>query len=940
MTDRIVRVVLRGDVTGLVTQMRAAGASVQQTAAQMTGATKEAAQFQRGMDSLGTSAGKVGLAAGVGLGLATKAAVDWESEWAGVMKTVNASPAEFDKLEAGLRDLATTLPATHEEIAGVAEAAGQLGVATKDILSFTKVMVDLGETTNLTAEDAATSIAQMANVMGTKGADIDNFGAALVALGNNGASTERQIVEMAQGIAGAGAQVGLTEAEVLSLANAAASMGIEVEAGGTAISRVFSDMAKATAQGGKELELYAQTAGLTADEFAQRFSTKPAQAFAMFTTGLDRVKESGGDVFTLLDELSLSDVRVSRALLGMAASGDLLTDSLNLGSQAWEENTALANEAEKRYATTASKVQVSINEIKDAAIEFGEAVLPVVAEVADDVGMVASAFGSLPGPVKEVATAALALTAVTGGALWFGSKVIGGIANTRAALTDVGTTMDNTQGKAVGLGRTLRTAFTVGAVIEGLDILDSTLDRILNRNLDTTKLGRSLDSLVQGNITGELADKFGKDLDDFGHQVHNAVAGGLTSFQRGLPDFIGDNPFDDAEGPKQAAENIRKIDEALAAMVDSGRGDQAAVIFERLKAAALDSGASLPDVTKAFEQYGISVGNTATEADGAADSTELLTGAMSANTGAATANAEAQEKAAKALAENRKAARDTANEFVGLGSEVDNAKVSLDDWIRGLDIQAKTLENFTANAAKAGKRNLREGLIAEFRASGEEGAMRLAELANGTDAQIAKANEAFDRGRTAVQKYTNEVGGMPKAVVKVDTKQAVTELDRIRNLIVGLPSGNAAITVTWTANVNTARADRAAQRDRAGGRDGDLKTPYWSGGYTGEEGGIVHPREYVMSEPATSGNLPQLHSLHESLKSGKSFATAVSSAMGGNGGGGELRLSDGHIEQLARAMAAVRSLTGPVTVLDGTDFERVLAMAEANASLSGMPSTP
>src|SRR5690606_28082151 len=149
--------------------------------------------------------------------------------------------------------------------------------------------------------------------------------------------------------------VGLTEAEVMALAATTASMGIEVEAGGTAISRVFIDMSKAAQQGGDDLDAFARTAGMSAQEFARAFAEDPAQAFAAFIAGLDGIQQSGGDVFTTLDELGLADVRVSRALLGMAASGDLLTDSLELSADAWSKNTALADEAAQRYATTASQ---------------------------------------------------------------------------------------------------------------------------------------------------------------------------------------------------------------------------------------------------------------------------------------------------------------------------------------------------------------------------------------------------------------------------------------------------------------------------------------------------------------------------------------------------------------------------------------------------------
>src|SRR5690606_4851374 len=214
-----------------------------------------------------------------------------------------------------------------------------------------RVMIDLGETTNLTADEAATAIAQMMNIMQSAPDDVDNLAAALVDLGNNGASTEKEILDMALRIAGAGQQIGMTEADVLALANAMASLGIRSEAGGSAMSKVMADMAAAVVQGGAKLEGFAQVAGMSAQEFARAFRTDPAAAIAVFVAGLDGVSRAGGDVFTTLDDLGLGSIRVRDMLLRLAGGGDILTDSLARGAQAWDENTALVKEAEQRYET-------------------------------------------------------------------------------------------------------------------------------------------------------------------------------------------------------------------------------------------------------------------------------------------------------------------------------------------------------------------------------------------------------------------------------------------------------------------------------------------------------------------------------------------------------------------------------------------------------------
>ena len=138
------------------------------------------------IDQVGASLTKLGAAGAVALGGAAKAAMDWESAWAGVTKTVDGTDAQMASLQSGLRDMAKELPSTHEEIAAVAEAAGQLGIETQNVESFTRTMIDLGETTNMSADVAATQIARFTNIMGTAQTEVDRLGSTIVGLGNNG----------------------------------------------------------------------------------------------------------------------------------------------------------------------------------------------------------------------------------------------------------------------------------------------------------------------------------------------------------------------------------------------------------------------------------------------------------------------------------------------------------------------------------------------------------------------------------------------------------------------------------------------------------------------------------------------------------------------------------------------------------------------------------
>ena len=160
---------------------------------------------------------------------ATKGAIDFESAFTGVEKTVDATDEELAKLKIGIRDLAKEIPSNTTEISSIAEAAGQLGIQTENILSFTKAMIDLGNSTNLSSEEAATQLARFANITQMSQKDFSNLGSCIVDLGNNFATTEAEIVSMAMRLAGAGKQVGFSEGQIMGLAAALSSVGIEAE---------------------------------------------------------------------------------------------------------------------------------------------------------------------------------------------------------------------------------------------------------------------------------------------------------------------------------------------------------------------------------------------------------------------------------------------------------------------------------------------------------------------------------------------------------------------------------------------------------------------------------------------------------------------------------------------------------------------------------------
>lgn len=307
-----------------------------------------------------------------------KTGSSFESAFAGVQKTVDATDEQLQGLRDGILDMSKEMPTAADEIAGVAEAAGQLGIKTEDILDFTKVMVNLGVATNMSADEAATALAKIANITGMQASDYSKLGSAIVALGNNFAATESEIVEMTTRLASAGTLAGLTETDMLALSTAMTAVGINAEAGGSSMSQTLTDIGNAVSEAGGKLDTLAETAGMTADEFSATWKSSPMEALQAFLGGLKKTQEAGGDMNTVLQELGMTGILQSNMLKSLALASDTLSDAVDTANAGWEENTALTKEAGQRYATVESQAKILSNRFDAFKITLYDKLRPAI----------------------------------------------------------------------------------------------------------------------------------------------------------------------------------------------------------------------------------------------------------------------------------------------------------------------------------------------------------------------------------------------------------------------------------------------------------------------------------------------------------------------------------------------------------------------------------
>ena len=569
------------------------------------------------------------------VGMVTKAAVDYESAFAGVKKTVDeTATVSYKNLSDGIRQMAKELPASAVEIANVAEVAGQLGIKAEDILTFSRTMIDMGESTNLSAEEAATAIAKIANILGLTSDEYGRFGASVVDLGNNFATTERDIVEMTNRLAAGGKLAGLTAPDILGLATAMSSVGIEAEAGGTAMTQTLTAIGNAVSLTGKgaadDLNLIAKTAGMTSEEFQQAWKEKPVVALQSFIKGLKDAQEKGVNMNSILSQLGMTGIRQSNMLKSLALASDKMGDAVDRSNKAWKENTALTNEANKRYETTESQLKMFKNQVTDLAIEFGGPLLKALRDGLkagkpwiDTLATMAKHFSSMSEEEQRNVLKWAALTAGAGPALTLFGKgigIVGGLTKALGWLTK-GT------GKAVGgmnlMYKTFQAFRTTGNLSSAFKLAsggavalgNATASASTSTGLLTTAmsaLSNPLGLTVAGlAIATAAAVHFGNEKDkarikteEFGSQLSDTARGELRSFQKTVDETSTAvaNFGTHAGDADKVSGAFKKLYEEIAAAADKSN--------KRIEELGAKWGLSEEDIAKAKERNGQMVSNT------------------------------------------------------------------------------------------------------------------------------------------------------------------------------------------------------------------------------------------------------------------------------------------------------------------------------------------
>ena len=399
-------------------------------------------ELGEGVDTLTKPFQVAGVAMAAGAVASAKFAIDFNNNFADVRKTVDGTDAQLNKIKQDIIDMTTVdinghsaIPQTTAELTELAAAGGQLGIKTENISAFTETMAMMGSATNLAGEEGAKTLARFMNVANVSQGEVQNLGSSIVDLGNHFATTEAEIAAMAQRMGATGTAVGISAQDVLAYSTALSSLGVEAEAGGSSISRIWMDIQTQVSTGGKLLGEFAKVSGKTTKEFAEGWKKDASGTFKDFVDGLSKSK----DLVGTLKNLGFDNILDLQALQKLAGPQgiQLLTDALQRSNNAWSENTALVNEFENKAGTTASQIQVMKNNLVEAGRSLGETFLPSINNGVTDIKNFAQGIANMSDGQKQALITTGKWVIGLGAAGKATSGVIKGIGNTADAFAKI-----------------------------------------------------------------------------------------------------------------------------------------------------------------------------------------------------------------------------------------------------------------------------------------------------------------------------------------------------------------------------------------------------------------------------------------------------------------------------------------------------------------------
>lgn len=489
MVDRTVTYRLSAEIGQFRAKMAQASASVKDAGDRMTSATKEGAKFRAGLDQAADAAGKIGLVAGAGLAAAVVTAANFDQSMSHVAAATGETTANMERLrEAAIEAGAQTAFSASEAAAGIEDLA-KAGVQTADILDGgLQGALDLAAAGTIEVADAAETAATAMTQFGLSGDQVPHIADLLAAAAGK---AQGEVSDMAYALRQSGQvanQTGLSIEETTGALAAFASAGLLGSDAGTSFKTMLQRLAAPVGAAKKEM----QRLGLSAFDAQGNFIglAEFAGQLEQKLAGMSQQQKAA----TLSTMFGSDAVRAATVLYDQGADG------INKWIDAVDDQGFAAETAAKKLDNLKGDLEALSGSLETALIGTGDGAQGPLRSLTQNATDAVNAYNDLPGSIKNVTAGLLGLTAVIGGAAWFGSKTIRAVSDTREALDNLGTS-----GKRVG--RVMGTLTKAVGAFAAVTVAREVGNGFLNFDQAEGDIRRYLELVQAGANSNDLSDQ-------------------------------------------------------------------------------------------------------------------------------------------------------------------------------------------------------------------------------------------------------------------------------------------------------------------------------------------------------------------------------------------------------------------------------------------------
>ncbi|AUS02265.1 coil containing protein [Vibrio phage 2.096.O._10N.286.48.B5] len=292
-----------------------------------------------------------------------------------VEKTTGIARDQVEGLADQLLHLSNDVtPTTTNELLRFAEVAGQLGTkSTADILSLVSAADALELSTNLAGDEAVELLSRILIMTGEGVPAIHNLSSSVVALGNDFAVSEQDIVHMTKELISGTREINLGSAAAAAFGTVLKELGQPAERSRTAIQRLAGSIKEASLTGGDDLERLIDITGMTADEIEKNLGERPEAVLVAFLEGLNGISESGGIASDALRKMGIDGTEATSVLTVLAGGTERLKTALELSNEQYVKADGHFKEAVKSYANQDAAVGRLANKFTTLKTKIGEA---------------------------------------------------------------------------------------------------------------------------------------------------------------------------------------------------------------------------------------------------------------------------------------------------------------------------------------------------------------------------------------------------------------------------------------------------------------------------------------------------------------------------------------------------------------------------------------